>query len=43
MGQIFKLFNILILSIFVGNFILAYFFIDIFLEEEKINQLIILA
>jgi len=43
MGQIFKLFNILILSIFAGNFILAYFFIDIFLEEEKINQLIILA
>jgi len=43
MGQIFKLFNILILLIFAGNFLLAYFFIDIFLTEEKINQLIILA
>jgi hypothetical protein len=43
MLKIFKLFNILILLIFAGNFLLAYFFIDIFLEEEKLKQLIILA
>ncbi len=38
----FKLFNIFILIIFAINFILAYFFMDIFLNKEKIIQLIIL-
>ncbi len=38
----FKLFNLFILIIFAVNFISAYFFIDTFLELEKINQLKIL-
>ena len=38
----FKLFNIFILLIFATNFALAYFFIDIFVIQEKIMQLIML-